>query len=317
MTAPANPLLFGSMWLIATVLVFLLPLLPALRELYSRSDADALEIDPLDNGRTDYAAQRMADQLDLLETMPRVAQWHHDDQGRLMVPRGQGRLMARTQVPVVIGFRSQLRALISSDVVELQANSVVQRVLHAKSIHCLGPAQLARLTSADRHIVLSPGARFLRLSADCIFTWPLKRSLSFPLPELGTGMPLTTLQRRHEGDLHIPAGTIVRGGLVVTGNLLLEEMSVVVGHIKVHGNAILAKSACVQGAIFVQGDLQTKGNNYVEGPMCAGKRLQLGPDSQVGDKACPSSVSAWTIALHASVRVYGSMAAVRSGQVVL
>ena len=68
---------------------------------------------------------------------------------------------------------------------------------------------------------------------------------------------------------------------------------------------------------FVQGDLQTKGNNYVEGPLCAGKRLQLGPDSQVGDKECPSSVSAWTIALHASVRVYGSMAAVRSGQVVL
>lgn len=317
MTAPANPLLFGSMWLIVTALVFLLPLLPALRELYSRSDADALAIDPLDNGRTDYTAQRMADQLDLLEAMPRVAQWRHDDQGRLMVPRGQNRLMAKTQVPVVIGFRSQLRTLISSDVVELQANSVVQRVLHAKSIHCLGPAQLARLTSADRHIVLSPGARFLRLSAACIFTWPLKRSLSFPLPELGTGMPLTTLQRRHEGDLRIPAGTIVRGGLVVTGNLLLEEMSVVVGHIKVHGNAILAQSACVQGAVFVQGDLHTKGNNYVEGPLCAGKRLHLGPDSQVGDKECPSSVSAWTIALHASVRVYGSIAAVRSGQVEL
>ena len=67
----------------------------------------------------------------------------------------------------------------------------------------------------------------------------------------------------------------------------------------------------------VQGDLQTKGNNYVEGPLCAGKRLHLGPDSQVGDKDCPSSVSAWTIALNASVRVYGSIAAVRSGQVVL
>lgn len=317
MNLPSNPLLFGSMWLALTGLVFLLPLLPALRELYSRSDADALAIDPLDNGRTDYAAQRLSEQLDLLEAMPRVAQWRHDDQGRLMVPRGQGRLMARTDVPVVIGFRSQLRSLVSSDIVELQANSVVQRVLHAKSIHCLGPAQLARMTSADRHIVLSPGARFLRLSAACIFTWPLKRSLSFPLPELGTGMPLTRLQRRHEGDLRIPAGTIVEGGLVVTGNLLMEEMSVVIGHIKVHGNAILAQSACVQGAVFAQGDLQTKGNNYVEGPLCAGKRLQLGPDSQVGDKDCPSSVSAWTIALYASVRVYGSIAAVRTGQVVL
>lgn len=317
MNLTAHPLLFGSMWLTVTALVFLLPLLPALRELYSRSDADALAIDPLDNGRTDYTALRMAEQLDLLEAMPRVAQWRYDDQGRLMVPRGQGRLMARTALPVVVGFRSQLRTLVSSDIVELQANSVVQRVLHAKSIHCLGPAQLARLTSADRHIVLSPGARFVRLSAACIFTWPLKRSLSFPLPELGTGMPLTRLQRRHEGDLRIPAGSIVQGGLVITGNLLMEEMSVVVGHVKVHGNAILAQSACVQGAVFVQGDLQTKGNNYVEGPLCAGKRLHLGPDSQVGDKDCLSSVSAWTIALHASVRVYGSIAAVRSGQVVL
>ena len=317
MNAPSSPLLFGSMWLVVTALVFLLPLLPALRELYSRSDADALAIDPLDNGRTDYAAQRMAEQLGLLEAMPRVAQWRLDDQGRLMVPRGHGRLMAKTGQPLVIGFRSQLRALVSSDMVELQANSSVQRVLHAKSIHCLGPVQLARLTSAERHIVLAPGTRFFRLAANCVFTWPLKRSLHFPLPELGNGMPLTELQKRHEGDLRIAAGSVVQGGLVVTGNLWMEEMTVVVGHIKVHGNASLAKGACVQGALFVLGDLQTKGNNYVEGPLCAGKRLQLGPESQVGSKQCPSSVSAWSIALQASVRVYGSIAAVRSGQVVL
>lgn len=317
MNATTSPVLFGSMWLVVTALVFLLPLLPALRELYSRSDADALAIDPLDNGRTDYAAQRMAEQLDLLEAMPRVAQWRLDDQGRLMVPRGQGRLMAKTMQPVVIGFRSQLRALVSSDMVELQANSSVQRVLHAKSIHCLGPVQLAQLTSAERHIVLAPGTRFLRLSAACIFTWPLKRSLHFPLPDLGTGMPLTELQKRHEGDLRIAAGSVVQGGLVVTGHLWLEEMAIVVGHIKVHGNANLAKGACVQGALFVMGDLQAKGSNYIEGPLCAGKRLLLGPNSQIGSKQCPSSVSAWTIALHASVRVYGSVAAVRSGQVML
>ena len=47
--------LFGVTWLLLTVTVFLVPLFPALRELYSRSDAAALEIDHLDNGRTEAA----------------------------------------------------------------------------------------------------------------------------------------------------------------------------------------------------------------------------------------------------------------------
>lgn len=309
--------LFGVTWLLLTVTVFLVPLFPALRELYSRSDAAALEIDHLDNGRTDYAALRMLDQLPLLEEMPRSAQWQRDDRGQLVIPRGQTRLMARTMHSVVLGFRAQIKALISSETVELQANSMVLHLLHARNIHCLGPVHLARLSSAARNIVLSPGSRFQRMSAACIFTWPLKRSLGFPLDGLGEGMPLTVLQQRHQGDLRIPAGTMVQGGLVVTGNLWVEDMAVVTGHIKVHGSVTLAKGACIKGALFALDDIHTLGNNYIEGPLCAGKHLQLGPNSQIGSKQVPCSVSAWSIALLASVRVYGSMTAVRSGEVVL
>ena len=309
--------LFGVTWLLVTAAVFLIPLYPALRELYSRSDAGALEIDHLDNGRTDYAALRMLDQLPLLEEMPRSEQWQRDDRGQIVIPRGQTRLEARTMQSVVLGFRAQVKALVSNETVELQANSMVLHVLHAQNIHCLGPVHLARLSSAARNIVLSPGSRFQRMSAACIFTWPLKRSLGFPLDSLGEGMPLTALQQRHYGDLHIPAGTMVQGGLVVTGNLWIEDMAVVTGHVKVHGNVTLATGACVKGALFALGDIHTLGSNYIEGPLCAGKHLQLGPNSQIGSKQVPCSVSAWSIALLASVRVYGSMSAVRSGQVVL
>ena len=317
MSGTLHSTLFGITWLFLTAIVFLVPLLPALRELYSRSDADALEIDHLDNGRTDYAAQRMLDHLPLLDEMPRIAQWQHDDRGSLIVPRGQGRLLAKTTLPVIIGFRSQIKAWVSTNTVDLQAQSMVLRVLHAKNVHCLGPVHLARLTSAVRNIVLAPGTRFQRLSAACIFTWPLKRSLGFPLHSIGDGMPLTEVQRRHHGDLRIPSGTVVKGGLVVTGDLWVEEMAVVMGHVKVHGNATLAKGACIKGALFALDNINTLGNNYIEGPLCAGKNLQLGPNSQVGSKQIPSSVSAWSIALMASVRVYGSMSAVRAGQVAL
>ena len=309
--------IFGIAWLILTAIVFFVPLIPALRELHSRSDADALEIDHLDNGRTDYAAQRMLDHLPVLEDMPRIAQWQRNHHGNLIVPRGQGRLQAKTTLPVVIGFRSQIKALVSTNTVDMQAQSMVLRVLHAKNVHCLGPVHLARLTSAVRNIVLAPGTKFQRLSAACIFTWPLKRSIGFPLHTLGEGMPLTEVQQRHHGDLRIPAGTVVKGGLVVTGDLWLEDMAVVIGHVKVHGSATLAKGACVRGALFALDNISTLGNNYIEGPLCAGKNLQLGPNSQVGSKHIPGSVSAWSIALMASVRVYGSLSAVRAGQVVL
>ncbi len=312
-----SSLWFGLAWLLLTALVFVLPLLPALRELYSRSDADALEIDHLDNGRTDYDAQRALERLPLLEDMPRIAQWQHDDRGHLVVPRGQTRLTCKTGRPLVMGFRAQARTLISADTVEMQANSVVKRILHAKNIHCLGPVILARKTSAVRNIVLSPGTRFQRLAANCIFTWPLKRHIGFPIQNIGEGMPLTVLQRRHSGDLHIAAGTLVQGGLVITGNLSMGEGAVVLGHIKVHGEAALARGACVKGALFALDGIRTAGNNYIEGPLSAGSNLRLGANSQIGNKQVPSSTSAWTIQLEASVRIYGSLSAVRLGEVLL
>lgn len=312
-----SPLVFGLGWLLVTTLVFLLPVVPALRELFSRSDADALEIDHLDNGRTDYDAQRALDRLHLLEEMPRAAQWQRDDRGWLVVPRGQGRLSAKTVSSLVLGFRSEATTLVCAETVELQANSMVKRILHGKNIHCLGPAFLARKTSAVRNIVLAPGVHFQRLAANCIFTWPLKRHIGFPIHNLGEGMPLTKLQRRHQGDLHIAAGSLVHGGLVVTGNLRLDDGAVVIGHVKVHGDTSMGAGACIKGALFTLGRIRTAGNNYIEGPLSAGHELTLGPNSQVGNKQVRSSASAWMVQLHASVRIYGSISAVRVGEVVL
>ncbi len=317
MNTSLSSLLFGMAWLLITSVVFLLPVVPALRELFSRSDADALEIDHLDNGRTDYDAQRAFERLPLLEETPRAAQWQVDDRGWLVVPRGQGRLSAKTAKPLVLGFRAQATTLVCAETVELQANSMVKRILHGKNIHCLGPCFLARKTSAVRNIVLAPGVHFQRLAANCIFTWPLKRHIGFPIHNLGEGMPLTELQRRHQGDLHIAAGSLVQGGLVVTGDLRIDAGAVVMGHVKVHGDTAIGAGACIKGALFTLGRIRTAGNNYIEGPLSAGHELILGPNSQVGNKQVRSSVSAWMVQLHASVRIYGSISAVRVGEVVL
>ena len=121
----------------------------------------------------------------------------------------------------------------------------------------------------------------------------------------------------HSGDLYIAAGTLVQGGLVITGNLSMGEGAVVLGHIKVHGEAALARGACVKGALFALDGIRTAGNNYIEGPLSAGSNLRLGANSQIGNKQVPSSTSAWTIQLEASVRIYGSLSAVRLGEVLL
>ncbi|MEG1200522.1 MAG: hypothetical protein RSD57_03875 [Comamonas sp.] len=317
MSLIASPLVFGLAWLLATATVLLLPVLPALRELFSRSDAGALEIDHLDDGHTAYDAQSALKRLPLLEEMPRIAQWQHDDRGRLLVPRGQGRLSVKTQNSLVLGFRAEVTTLVCAETVELQANSMVKHILHGKHIHCLGPVFLARKTSAVRNIVLAPGVHFQRLAANCVFTWPLKRHIGFPIDGLGEGMPLTVVQRRHHGDLHLRAGSLAQGGLVITGNLHMDDGAVVVGHIKVHGNVAMGAGACIKGALFALGSIRTAGNNYIEGPLSAGHSLRLGINSQVGNKQVRSSASAWTIQLEASVRVYGSLSAVRMGEVML
>ena len=130
-------------------------------------------------------------------------------------------------------------------------------------------------------------------------------------------MPLTELQRRHDGDLHFTAGMHVMGGLVVTGDLYIHEAAFFSGYIIVHGTANLAQGACVKGALFSLEDVRTAGNNYIEGPLSAANNLRLGPNSQVGNKQVPSSTTAWSIQLEASVRLYGSLSAVRRGDVLI
>lgn len=315
MTTPSGSPWFGVAWLMTTAVVFMAPLIPSLRELFLRSDAGALDIDHLDNGRTDYAALSLRERLPALEELPQASTWPRTASGLLTVPPGQERLMARTARPLVIGPGSHVHTLVSSEAIYMQAHSMARRILHAGSIRCRGPVRLAPRTSADRHIVLSPGAKFQRLSAACIYSRPLRRDGPWHTPDPDAAMPLTVTHRRHQGDLRIPAGAMVQGGLVVTGDLHLGNGATVVGHIKVHGSAFLGLGASVRGALFALQAIHTEGGNYVAGPLCAGQLLRLGAGSQVGSKANPSSVSSWSMELGASVRVHGSISTVRGGEV--
>ncbi|MGE8317214.1 MAG: hypothetical protein ACN6O3_00620 [Comamonas sp.] len=315
MNASTDSPLFGALWLLATALVFLAPLIPSLRELFSRSDAGALDIDHLDNGRTDYAAQSVREQLPSLEDLPQAAGWPRTTTGLPIVPPGHERLMAQASQPLVLAPHAGAHTLVSSTTVYLRAHSRVERILHARSIRSRGPVDLASRTSADGHVTLSPGTRFERLSAACICSLPLRREGRMRAAGPASGIPLTVAHRRHDGDLRIPAGATVQGGLVVTGDLYLEDGVVVIGHVKVHGSATLGREASVRGALFALQAIHTEGDNHIDGPLCAGQALRLGTGSRVGSPAIPCSVSSWSMEVGASVRIYGSLSTVRGGEV--
>lgn len=304
MSTSFDTLAWGLGWIVLTLAVFALPLWPAWRELRSATDADPLPIDDLDDGRTSYRARTVRAHLPRLETLPAEKRW----------PYANTRAV-RVQEPLVLAEGQRAELLFSSSEVTLQPGSRVTRAVHARRLRNQG-MQLPLRASADETLVLEPGSRFFRISAWLILTTPLADTAPAVADEPPAGLPAPVAERRlHPGHLRIHVGQHVQAHLVIDGDLTLEENASITGNVKVHGNVHLARGARLAGALFAQGRVECAGHNWVQGPLCAGQAVHLGPHFQGGRADLPCSISGWEVHLAESVRVFGSITAVTGGQV--
>ncbi|HMN22165.1 MAG TPA: hypothetical protein PKA16_12330 [Ottowia sp.] len=298
---------WGLLWLLATALVFGLPLLPGWLELKQRRDARPLAIDGDDDGETDYRVKVLAPRLPALASLPQAAGWLQG--GRYEVPEGTQLDAVRVHEPLRLGRGARAEILISDGRLVLAADSQVVHLAHADTIVCEGPARLTGRASAERLIVLASGSRGFRLAAPCLVTAPLAApptdlpaAQDTPLP----GMP----QRRPDG-LVLEPGERLEGPVVVTGRLHLKAGATLAGHVKVHGDAELARGACIEGALFATGSIRCQGDNRLQGPISAVRRVTLGAGCRAGSPAIPCSVSGWDVHLGPDVAVFGTITSVR------
>lgn len=293
---------WGISCLLLTGGVFIIPFLPAWKEWRNGADVSPPYIDANDDGLTSYQARIMEAHLPVLS----VAQLQDDE-------RRQTIKCAVINESFTMPDGRVMEQLVSKHNLIISRNARVTDVLHAKNLTVQG-AQLPFRASADDMLVLKPKSQFFLISARLIQTAPLSENTSHRAKNEPHDEKM--FQRQvHEGDLRLTSEQRMYGNLVIRGNLHLEKNACLVGNIKVKGHAYLDEGAQVIGALFAEDSIKCEGNNWLKGPVSAGRRVDLGAGVQIGSESQPCSVSGWQIFMLGGIRIYGSMAAIEGGKV--
>lgn len=285
----------GLLFLAALALLPLLALLlPALREWQQPTDSGALNID------ASYARQDevFADRFRVIaegwwqgpeasDGFRRYEPGHRETRPILAAGLECGAEVqlleeAWTRGDLVLGPRSEARALLSEGSVHLGADTHVTRWVHgAGPVHLEERCRVdARITSAE-DIHLGAGCRSTLLSAPNIeWEGPLE-SLPIEIPSHARRW----LRRRRISEAgkswDIPRKWVNPDGTVfVRGDLILDEEADVDFSLVVWGNLYLRKGALVAGDIKAHGDLLVE-NSAVVGNLCCLGRLVVGAGSSI------------------------------------
>jgi hypothetical protein len=226
------------------------------------------------------------------------------------------------------------RAILGERSVSLGPRSHVLRWLHSVGVLTIGDeSHLYGRTSSERAIRLGKLIGFDRLGAPVISVGAAEPRPMPPLPEgltkLELGDPhdsrLTThdfLRRarriggqvRIDANTEVPAGFLIEGDLVVSGDLRLGPGTWVKGSVKAHGRLELAQGVVVDGSLVSRGDLTVGPGSWVRGPIISESALHLGTGVTVADPATPTTVSGRTAVLSSGVVVCGHVVTEAGGQ---
>jgi hypothetical protein len=182
------------------------------------------------------------------------------------------------------GQGATYRAILGERSVSLGPRSLVLRWLHSVGVLTVGDgSHLYGRTSSEREIHLGRSIGFDRLGAPAIVVGSGAPAAKPPMPEglttLELGDPhdsrLTThdfsaglpprRSRSFDADTEVPAGFLIEGNLVVSGDLRLGPGTRVTGSVKTHGTLELAQGVVIEGSC-ARGDL-TVAPRWVRGPI--------------------------------------------------
>lgn len=333
---------------------FLLPLIPALRELFAPTDTAPLDVVGRDAGDVAFFARRFRTYLvKQLELLPAGA--GSDQTGRLpdgtalaRIERHPERLGQEAQDRVVVveapvalpGGETFLREVYARDVLRGGPGSVYRAVLGERDvtlgersrvlrwIHAVGPlevqnqSELSGRTSSDTAVELGAGITFERIGAPIIAT--AGRAAPAPSGRIVENRPapwsLPAESRpvgdhiRVSGELNVPSAVTLDRHLVVDGSFRLGQDGQVLGSVKAHGDATLDRRSRVDGSLVSRRGIIIREECLVAGPVVAEESVEIGDGTTIGSPDAPTTVTAPSIMLGRGVTIYGQVVATRVGR---
>ncbi|MEP6609343.1 MAG: polymer-forming cytoskeletal protein [Burkholderiaceae bacterium] len=219
------------------------------------------------------------------------------------------------------GACSILRAVFCARELRLAAGSKVMRWAHAMYIDIGEHCEIHGRASAEKVIIIHPGATFKRLNAPRIAFGDIQGagdvfvtdSLKLPAAAAGEALlnkiPLPEGDNRIivDGDLHIPAGGHVVGDVIAYGNLHLGHSARIVGSIKTHKNLLMAARASIEGAAVAVNDVVVGADAFIRGPVIAERAIRLCRGSRIGTLDAQTSAVAPVISAEPGASAFGTL----------
>jgi cytoskeletal protein CcmA (bactofilin family) len=188
----------------------------------------------------------------------------------------------------------------------------------------LSPDAVVSGTVQSASAIITPcGSCFETLIAPAIFFGQAVQLQSVSLPLVAQTL-ITTLPQASrwghngwhiEGDCHIQAAHHVRGPLVVTGQLRIDEDCVIEGDIKARAGLQIGERTLITGAVFSDRDIHLAANVHVGGPVMAEGTLLMDSGAEIGDIDTPTTLSARYLAVRAGAISHGAVHATSIGVV--
>ncbi|MGQ0702317.1 MAG: hypothetical protein ACT4PM_04200 [Gemmatimonadales bacterium] len=334
-----------------TLLWFLLPLLPALRELLWPTDLAPLKVVdrsaglisyfarnfrqyldkvlPSEAGAGDYAA-RLLDGTEFVRVNRRADQLAASGQlekrvvvldAPLTLPGQQTFMMeVYARAPLVSGPETNYRAVYAEAELLLGESTRVFRWTHAGGPLGVGAHSVLRgRVSSDARVMLGSDVVFERMGAPVIAHGAAREPPGPPNGNLKRWQPPAEAVTigdhvRIEGDLDLPKSARVTANLVVAGRLRIGAGAAVEGSVKAHRDIELAEGAQVSGAVLTRAKLAVGRGAWIGGPAIAERGIHLAQDAVVGGPKQPATVSGVEVELSPGATVYGQISAMRGAR---
>lgn len=301
--------------LASTLILFLVPLIPALLELRLRRDVRPLGINPEHTGHARFFADAFHSHLGRQGSEPREVVMAET----AMLPNhAQFDQEILAERPMGTGINSRLRGVLAKSHLVIRRDSVLLRWAHGKSVGIEDGCLLLGRISADDKIVLRKGTRFARLNAPAIFFGDARGVDDAVLPSVVAADQVLANEGRqvHGGDAELAEKSITRGDLVVRGDLRIGRGAIVTGSVKSQGKMILAPDVTVTGALVSEGRMTIGEGCRVGGPVVSERAICIGPEVLIGAAGHRATVTAPEIEIAEGSIVCGTVWARDQGRVV-